>query len=449
MKKTMRAGLMLMLACILLITTACGAPEQNQTPSDNSAGSSPDTPAASQDGSTEKVTLRIATFFAGVDPKAPWFNEYVIPTFNELYGDEIHLEIEEIAGEQNYVDKMRLLLSNDQLPDIVHPAQTITREAAEGGKALDLTPYLDANPDIKDIIAPKSLARNTMGDKIWGLPFEGSWIGLFYNKELLDQAGVAVPTTWDELMVACEELRASGIEYPMSFETAANAWTTSLMFSAMIGSSGSEGYDFMNTYDSTDFNKPYIEDAFTKITELLSYAAPDAIGGDYNKASMHFFNSESAFIANGTWMISEFSDPARAPEGFVDKVGVCAFPGNVALKTPMDGWVITAKDPAVQDAAWKFLSIVGSAEGQLSHLEYTATLPDSDKLEMTDAAKEKYPLLSEMYDALQGAQPIQYFSKLWSPAVVDALSNSYPALVYGQITPAEACQALTDAAAKG
>ena len=74
---------------------------------------------------------------------------------------------------------------------------------------------------------------------------------------------------------------------------------------------------------------------------------------------------------------------------------------------------------------------------------------DSDKLEMTDAAKEKYPLLSEMYDALQGAQPIQYFSKLWSPAVVDALSNSYPALVYGQITPAEACQALTDAAAKG
>jgi len=54
-----------------------------------------------------------------------------------------------------------------------------------------------------------------------------------------------------------------------------------------------------------------------------------------------------------------------------------------------------------------------------------------------------------MYAVLQGAKPIQYFSKLWTPAVVDALSNSYPALVYGQMTPAEACQSLTDAAAKG
>ena len=436
MKKSAFAKMSLLLIGILLLTTACG--------------STPDAPASDEgSGDGEKIVLKFATQFAGVDPKAPWLNEYVIPTFNELYGDEIELQVEEIAGEQNYVDKMRLLLTNDQLPDIVHPAQTITREIAEAGKAVDLTPYLDANPEIKDIIAPKSLERNTIDGKVYGLPYEGSYSGLFYNKDLLDQAGVDVPTTWDELLDACEKLRAAGIEYPMSFETATNAWTTSLVFSALVGSAGEEGAQFMNTYESTDFNKPYIEEAFAMITKLLSYAAPDAIGGDYNKASMHFFNSESAFIANGTWMISEFSDPTRAPEGFADKVGVCAFPGNVALKTPMDGWIITAKDPEVQDAAWKFLTVVCSAEGQLAHLEYTATLPDSDKLAMTDAAKEKYPLLSEMYDALADATPIQYFSKLWTPAVTDALSNTYPALVYGEMTPAEACQALTDAAAKG
>lgn len=147
MKKTMRTGLLLMLMGLLLLTTACGAPKQNQTPSDSS-GAGTSSPA--QSDSKEKVTLHIATQFAGVDPKAPWFNDYVVATFNERYGDEINLEIEEIAGEQNYVDKMRLLLSNDQLPDIVHPAQTITREIAEAGKAVDLTPYLDANPEIRD-----------------------------------------------------------------------------------------------------------------------------------------------------------------------------------------------------------------------------------------------------------------------------------------------------------
>lgn len=395
----------------------------------------------------EKVKLSFAVQFTGVDPKAEWFHEYVLPTFNALYGDEIELEIEEIAGEQNYVDKMRLLLSTDHLPDLVHPAQTVTSEIAQAGKTVDLTPYLEANPEMMEIIAPKTLLRNSIDGKVWGVPFEGSWIGLYYNKELLEKADIAVPTTWEELIDACDKLQAIGVQYPMSFETATNAWTSSLTFSALIGSSGNEGYEFMNTYRSTDFNKPFIEESFATITTLLKkYAAPDAIGGDYNKASMHFFNSESAFIANGTWMISEFSDPTRAPEGFADKVGVCAFPGNVVLKTPQDGWCITAKDPKVIDAAWKFLTVVCGKDGQLAHMEYTASLPDSDKLEMTESVKEKYPLLSEMYTVLKDAKPIQYFSKLWAPAVVDALSNSYPALVYDQMTPAEACQALTDAA---
>lgn len=441
MKKAARKSLALLLACLMLLAAAaCSGSSDDTAASDTAATDSP---------SAEKVTLTVANQWTGVDTKAPWFTDYVVATFNELYGDEVNLVVEDIAGEQNYVDKMRLLLSTDQLPDIVQPAQTITEEIAAAGKAVDLTPFLDAAPEIKDLIPEKTMQKNTMNGEVWGLAGEGSWIGLYYNKEILADAGVAPPTTWDELLSACETLRAAGIQYPMCFETAGNAWTTSLIFSALIGSSGDEGYTFMNTYDSTDFNKPYIEDAFATVTELLNYAAADAIGGDYNKASMHFYNEEAAFIANGTWMISEFSDTSRAPEGFENKVGVIAFPGNVVLKTPQDGWVITSDDPAVQDAAWKFLEIACGAEGQLKNLEYTATLPDSDQLAMTDAAKEMYPLLSEMYDVLADAKPIQYFSKLWDPAVVDALSNIYPALVYGEATPAEACQALTDAATKG
>ncbi len=438
MKKATRKSLALLLTCLLLlVSTACSSS------SDSSENSGSDS------SSSEKITLTIANQWTGVDTKAPWFTDYVVATFNELYGDEVDLVIEDIAGEQNYVDKMRLLLSTDQLPDIVEPAQTITEEIAEAGKAVDLTSFLDATPEIKDLITEETMEKNTLNGEVWGLSGEGSWIGLFYNKEILDNAGIAPPTTWDELLSACEKLRAGGIQYPMCFETAGNAWTTSLIFSALVGSSGDEGAAFMNTYDSTDFNKPYIEEAFATITELLEYAAPDAIGGDYNKASMHFYNEEAVFIANGTWMVSEFSDTSRAPEGFENKVGVIAFPGNVALKTPLDGWVITSDDPAVQEAAWNFLEIACGAEGQLKNLEYTATLPDSNQFVMTDDIKEMYPLLSEMYDVLADAEPIQYYSKLWDPAVVDALSNVYPALVYGEATPAEACQALTDAAAKG
>ena len=44
-----------------------------------------------------------------------------------------------------------------------------------------------------------------------GLNVEGFW----YNKDLFEQAGVEVPTTWDEFDAVLEKLDAAGIQ-PMS-----------------------------------------------------------------------------------------------------------------------------------------------------------------------------------------------------------------------------------------
>lgn len=41
-------------------------------------------------------------------------------------------------------------------------------------------------------------------DKLYGLPWGNNCLGLFYNKSMLEEAGVEVPTTWSELEAACE-----------------------------------------------------------------------------------------------------------------------------------------------------------------------------------------------------------------------------------------------------
>lgn len=43
-------------------------------------------------------------------------------------------------------------------------------------------------------------------DKLYGLPWGNNCLGLFYNKSMLEEAGVEVPTTWSELEAACEKL---------------------------------------------------------------------------------------------------------------------------------------------------------------------------------------------------------------------------------------------------
>jgi ABC-type glycerol-3-phosphate transport system substrate-binding protein len=50
--------------------------------------------------------------------------------------------------------------------------------------------------------------RNTRGERIM-LPTEAVHILWFYNKDILDKAGVQPPTTWDELVTACEKIEAA------------------------------------------------------------------------------------------------------------------------------------------------------------------------------------------------------------------------------------------------
>ena len=54
-------------------------------------------------------------------------------------------------------------------------------------------------------------------DNLLSLPFNSSTPVLWYNKDLLDKAGVEVPTTWTEVQEAAKALKKVGVEAPLSF----------------------------------------------------------------------------------------------------------------------------------------------------------------------------------------------------------------------------------------
>ena len=48
--------------------------------------------------------------------------------------------------------------------------------------------------------------------KIWGLPlWEATNTGFYYNKEIFSKYNIALPTTQDEFMAACETLKSNGV----------------------------------------------------------------------------------------------------------------------------------------------------------------------------------------------------------------------------------------------
>jgi sn-glycerol 3-phosphate transport system substrate-binding protein len=64
--------------------------------------------------------------------------------------------------------------------------------------------------------AVKSYYTDTQGNLL-SLPFNSSTPVLWYNKDMLDKAGVAVPTTWDEMFAATDKLKGAGAECAFSF----------------------------------------------------------------------------------------------------------------------------------------------------------------------------------------------------------------------------------------
>jgi multiple sugar transport system substrate-binding protein len=97
----------------------------------------------------------------------------------------------------------------------------------QGGKAPDIMnggPFAGFAADdllypVEDVVSPKTAAdfqesfveSASVGDTQYGLPLIASSRTLFVNNDLLAQAGVAAPTTWDELLAAGKAINALGL----------------------------------------------------------------------------------------------------------------------------------------------------------------------------------------------------------------------------------------------
>lgn len=266
---------------------------------------------------------------------------------------------------------------------------------------------------------------------------------------MFQKAGVEVPKTWEEFWQVCDQLKAAKIT-PLGMDTSDYAWCTSLFLFALIGSEGEAGNKWANTQLPKDFNTPEVIKAFTDIQRMFKqYTTKDAVGGKYDNVANHFFKSEVAMIANGPWMIGDFSNPSKAPEGFYDKVGIMLFPQEGITSVASFGYMIGAKNKDKAAAAVNFVRYITSSEQQMEVLKVSGNFPESPKCKVPDDLLKQNPLLASAIDISAKAKiTFAENQAYWYPNTLDVLSNLLPQLAFSKITPEEMCKKLTEAAQK-
>ncbi|MFD2044917.1 sugar ABC transporter substrate-binding protein [Ornithinibacillus salinisoli] len=153
--------------------------------------------------SDESAELTVWIMETGSPEEAEAYFDGVTEQFNETYPNvEVNVQfIPWLSAHQNLITAM----ASGNAPDISELGTTWNPEFAAMGALMNLDDVV-AEWGMGDGWVPALEEVGTYDNSLYGVPWYAGLRQLVYNKEILDEAGVEVPTTYDELLTAGEAI---------------------------------------------------------------------------------------------------------------------------------------------------------------------------------------------------------------------------------------------------
>lgn len=196
-----------------------------------------------------------------------------------------------------------------------------------------------------------SLGTTTIDDRIYGLPYNSNCLALFYNKTILDQAGVEPPATWDELENVCKAVKDSG---------AAPYGLTMSMVNTDEGTF--QIYPFLHMTGGTVYTMDSEESitAVSFLADLVSngYISSEAVNWNQADVYQQFVQGNVAMMVNGPWQIPNFDNDAPDLEYGVVKIPTY----NGTDKTVLGGEGFSIMKNADLEKLWPAMEYMFSAQ---------------------------------------------------------------------------------------
>jgi len=314
-------------------------------------------------GGDGKVVLEFPNFQASEAPFSVWWEEFVA-AFEEKYPD-VTVDMSDAQNSDRYQETLLTRFAAGDPPEIVQQTTTNFFQLAGAG-------YLaDVGDLVPDSWGPLQSTYEWDGKTV-GVMTLASGLVLYYNEQLLNDAGVDVPTTPEELVAASQAIYDpqngiygfAGVSAPQD----PKLYNESAMF--VVGSGG-QWFDG----DTPNFDSPEVAKGLEFYKEALATAPP---GLQFTQRNELFQSGKAGFmVENANFMgaiqqqapadVKPNLKPARVP--FPTEPGLA----SVALSIP-DGL-----DDATLQAARDFVSLAVSPEWQKRYAELIgAPAPDPD-----------------------------------------------------------------------
>ena len=365
----MKRILTILLASVMVLAlfAGCGGSKEPSGTDDSALGTTP-------------VTI---TFWHSFSDDAGVLMDEIVKDFNEGVGKDLQITVEAIyqGAYSDASTKMNSVLTSNQienLPDVMNLDATGKINYNNSGVAYTLTEALADDPDY-DIsqILPAALSNWEYAGEQLGMPFATSTTIMYYNKTMLDEAGItSPPTTFAEITAMAEALpekNAAGSDV-IAFQGLPSTPT----LANWIGQLGSYVVDNNNGADGTATKLVCVENGALK-TFLTEWKAMYDAGALQNveadtdafvAGQVAVFNSSSSNIAT---LLDKIGDSFELGVANYPRVNADASYGATVSGSCM---VMFDKEDALKKAAaWEFVQYLASADVQAKFAAGTGYIP--------------------------------------------------------------------------
>lgn len=187
--------------------------------------------------------------------------------------------------------------TQNDLPDMFGCTTSTTYELMfESGLIMDITgqPFLEN-------IAASTLALSGYQGKIYRMPYSLSCYGLYVRTDIFEEQDIALPTTWEELMDACEKLQAAGV-YAFGLPDKDMVYQRMERMMSMLSDNDEEfkaiAAGELDPHDSKVL-KGYAEASL----DIAKYTNPESKGAGYDESYQMFLKDGAAMTINGQWSL--------------------------------------------------------------------------------------------------------------------------------------------------
>lgn len=349
-----------------LITSACGNSNSN-----NAAGNSPEGNAggAAAEEATAKPQKEVTLTYSIWDKIQQPAMEAIAKEFT-AENPNIKIKVEVIPW-GDYWTKMSAAAPAGTLPDVfwMHGGQFV--KYATGNFIEPITGKVQSGEIDLNNYAADLASIYTLNGENYGIPKDFDTIGLAYNKELFDQAGIPYPDdTWDYAKLAEVAKQLSqpdkGIYgFGAKMDTQTGYWNDMMANGGSIlnADMSKSGYD----------DPASIEALQARYQMTVDGASPTHQQMTDTEATEMFKSGRLAMIFDGSWRISDIDsseiikgkwDWAKLPKGKVKRANIINGLGNVMSASGKN-----------KDEAWLFLKFLGSQRAAEITAEMGAAIP--------------------------------------------------------------------------